>query len=128
LLGAGVSFLSSLHDDPLIMILSGELDLASRADVRTALMAAQRCSRNLVIDLSALSFCDCGGVAVFLELHRVAESRGTTLRLAGPSGIVLRVLSLLRVGDLVPTYADCGAAAGGEDNRRICLSGGRGRG
>lgn len=121
-LGAGVSFLSNLHDDPLIMRLSGELDMTSAADVRNALAAAQERARNLVIDLSELSFCDCRGVSIFTELYEVAESRGTGLRLAGPSGLVRRVFDLLCVGDLVPTYADRATAVIGEDSQRICLS------
>jgi anti-anti-sigma factor len=76
-----------------VLAAAGEIDHDSR-DVLAA--AAASVLRNggsrLVIDLADVSFCDSGGLSLFLDLHRDTSARGGSLRLAGARPTVLAVI------------------------------------
>ena len=57
--------------------------------------------RNLVVDLSALSFLDAAGVRTFLEGRRRAGERHIPFRVVGARGIVQRVLEITGVSGLL---------------------------
>ncbi|MBO0517888.1 STAS domain-containing protein, partial [Streptomyces beijiangensis] len=46
------------------------------------------------VDLALLTFCDCSGLNVFLEVWQDAAATGATLRLRRPSRVVSRLLAL----------------------------------
>jgi anti-anti-sigma factor len=114
-----ISFLSGPYDDPLVMRLSGELDITSATDVRCALIAALEHPRSVVIDLSGLTFCDCAGIRIFAEISDRCAVGGRSFRLAAPPRIVYRTLTLLRVGDQLAIYATVDAAIAADDRQRI---------
>ncbi|GAB3981524.1 STAS domain-containing protein [Plantactinospora veratri] len=88
----------------------GEIDHDSRDVLREAAnLALGDDGTRLVLDLGAVSFCDSGGLGLFLELHRLTASRGGSLRLARvprPVQLVLDATNLDRLLHLDPTVED----------------------
>ena len=84
------------HGQHSLLQLRGELDAASRADLRRAACAMLNLHRPqlLVLDLSALSFADCAGLAVIASIHRRQEEQGRRLLITGVQPIVQRLLRL----------------------------------
>jgi anti-sigma B factor antagonist len=103
----GFSVARGSEGDYTVLELSGELDLASSADLDREVMAAilRTDAGALVLDLTALEFMDCSGLHVLLEAHRRCQRSGIELRLRGPRHAVRRVLDLTdtaRLFDVVP--------------------------
>jgi len=90
-----------------VLTAAGEIDHDSRDLLGDAAdEALQRRGVRLVIDLSAVTFCDSGGLSLFIELHRRVSDRGGSLCLASAQAAVLTVLqvaNLDRLLDLHPT-------------------------
>ncbi|MBB6551842.1 STAS domain-containing protein [Nonomuraea rubra] len=78
---------------PTIVHLSGEIDLFTTAALRRQLMGTLRYSTSLLIlDLSQVSFCDTGGLAVLVGIQHRARSMGITVALRGPDASMSRLL------------------------------------
>lgn len=97
----------SVEDGPVRLVqLVGELDVDSAkrrgAELETAVSSG---GPNVVVDLSALTFCDSSGVRALLALHRQAQGSGRALHVRGASGSVAEVLRLTGV-DRVLQVAD----------------------
>jgi anti-anti-sigma factor len=60
---------------------AGELDVATAADVRTALLAAVTTHQHVAVDMSGLTFCDCAGLGALLSAARAARASGADLHL-----------------------------------------------
>jgi stage II sporulation protein AA (anti-sigma F factor antagonist) len=117
---AGMSFASSLECDPIILCLSGELDIKNASDVQDAIQAVAHESSCLILDLSGLRFCDCAAVSMFLKLAEQRAQAGGSLRLAAPTGPVRRVLEALNIDKAVAieptaTHAPSGRVQLGSD-------------
>lgn len=99
---------------PSVTVLSarGEIDHDSRDTLkRVATEHLHGPGRRLVIDLSAVTFCDSGGLSLFVELHRQIAADGGWLRLAGARGMVLGVLQATNLDRMLPLYDNVNAAA-----------------
>lgn len=79
-----------------VLHVAGELDLAVTDSLSAALQSRlDRCpTGEVLLDLSAVSFCDCVGLRALLRAQAHAAGRGQTLRLHGASQAVLRILEL----------------------------------
>ena len=79
-----------------IVMLSGELDVASAPDLREQLLVIldRQPPGRLILDLSALSFIDSSGIAVFVNTERRARLLGCTFELVAPQAAVRRVLEV----------------------------------
>jgi anti-anti-sigma factor len=91
---------TSHRGDTIVMLLTGELDMAVEDRLRAAVRAALADRpRTLVLELSGLDFLDCTGLSILIwarnELHRDAGA----LQIRNPRPIVRRVLDL---GGLTP--------------------------
>ncbi len=97
--------------------LTGELDLTWSPGLREELLGLlRRNSTRLVLDLSAVTYCDASGLAVLVGTARRATLLGGSLRLAAPSPQVnqgLQVTGLLRHLDVFPTVQVALASPGG---------------
>jgi anti-anti-sigma factor len=82
-----------------VVALRGELDLMDAADVADALEAFAAREPRIIVDLSGLEFIDASGVAALSRVRRHARDAGGDVLLAGPQGIVRRVLSIIWEGD-----------------------------
>lgn len=76
---------------------SGELDIATapRFSARLGELLRRGCPRELVIDLSGLSFIDATGLRALTELRRRVEQQQAVLVLAGVPAQMQRVIQLI---------------------------------
>jgi len=98
-----------------VLAAAGEIDHDSRYVLSDAAdEALQHGDHRLIIDLSGVSFCDSGGLGLFVDLHNRTTARGGWLRLAcaqPPVIAVLRATNLDRLLPLHPTLEDALRAA-----------------
>ncbi|WP_079161392.1 STAS domain-containing protein [Streptomyces fodineus] len=88
-------------DDRVYVTVRGELDLVSGHQLRDQLSDALAASSSgLDLDLSGLSFCDCAGLNVLLELRQRALSRNKTVVIQDASAAIGRLLDLTGARDL----------------------------
>ncbi|MGW3291289.1 STAS domain-containing protein [Streptomyces sp. NPDC001002] len=86
-----------------LITLAGEIDLTSAPLVRTALAQCRREGvHTLDIDLTAVTFCDCSGLNVFLYAAQGVTAAGGALRLHHPPPTLSLILHLTGSGFLVP--------------------------
>jgi anti-sigma B factor antagonist len=87
------------EDDGRLLVLTGELDLATVAVLESALSALGGNSRDVTLDLAGLAFMDSSGIKLIINAARDLEGRGfVTLR--SPSAPILRVLELVQIDRL----------------------------
>jgi len=99
-----------------VLEFGGELDAASAAAMRTALEAALASVRpRLVVDLSRAQFLDSSGFRAIARAGTEARTRGGTLRLVCPSGVVADRLRLLNPAPGVAVAADVYSAMAATD-------------
>jgi len=88
---------SSSPNDELSVKFSGELDAAGRES------ALQRCTEGhapvVTVDLSELTFLDCGGYGAFTAARTTLEQHGRALVLVGAVGQPRRLLDLIALFD-----------------------------
>ncbi|MBG0819702.1 STAS domain-containing protein [Planomonospora sp. ID91781] len=76
-----------------VVALHGEIDVATAPALRRRLLnALQHSTDLLVLDLSAVSFCDASGLTVLIDVRQRATASGITVRLAAPRPPVARLL------------------------------------
>ena len=81
----------------------GELDLATAAAVRQALVdAGTPGPADVVLDLSGVTFVDATGLAALLQAAEALRAAGGDLRLASPSRMLRRMLRLLQLEQRLP--------------------------
>lgn len=87
---------------PTLIHLSGDIDIFTTAQLRHRLLdALSRTTGTLVLDLSQVTFCGAGGLAVLLGVQARARALGVTLALTGIPPFVTR---LLRITGLAPHF------------------------
>ncbi|MFJ2582051.1 STAS domain-containing protein [Kitasatospora aureofaciens] len=72
----------------------GEIDLDSASDLRRELSRALADHRQVVLDLSQVTFMDCSGLNVLPEARNQADRNGARLALRGITRPVARLLKL----------------------------------
>ena len=82
------------------VLLSGEIDLAAKAELRSVLDAVLVRDGRLVVDLTAVSFIDSSGIEALCMARRRAERSGATVVLRSPTAIVMRALEVTGVAPL----------------------------
>ena len=84
---------------------AGEIDHDSRHVLAEAADRAIREGRHrLVIDLTAVTFCDSGGLSLLVDLHKQTTALGGQLRLAGTQPPVTTVLQATHLDRLLPLH------------------------
>ncbi len=100
------------HDDRAVVLVSGEVDLATCQQLRDVLAGlVDQGVHYLVVDLEQVSFLDSSGIGVLISVLRRIREHGGSLRLTAPTPHVRRVLELTGVTTLLPTYATLDEAA-----------------
>lgn len=87
-----------------VVRLTGDLDLATAGLLRGTLrelLAGERPSRNLTLDLAGLDFLDVTGLDVLLDTQRIIAAGGGGLTLRSPRPMVVRMLRLLKLDGVV---------------------------
>lgn len=82
--------------------LAGELDLGTAAELNAAIdrLVAEG-QRELLVDLTELTFCDSTGIAAFVRGDNRAAAVGGWLRVTGATGRVARVLQVTGLADVL---------------------------
>ena len=95
-----------------VIAMPAEIDVANTDEIRQELLPAVSLGAPvLVIDMSETTFCDSSGVQATIAAYRQAAANGTQLRLAALA--VLRILTIVGVGQLIPIYPTLEAALAG---------------
>jgi anti-sigma B factor antagonist len=97
-------------DDTVVVAVRGNLDLDSATVLTTTLdQVLDRPRPRVVVDLSAVEFCDSTGLSAFVVGGNRATAAGGWLRLAGPTTFLADLLDTVglaaRMG-VYPTVAD----------------------
>lgn len=91
--------------DRIIIALKGDIDLESSPAARELLLSSVARNKNLLVDLSAVTYIDSSGVASLVEALQASRKNGTDFALAAASESARRVLELARL-DKVFTMHD----------------------
>lgn len=94
--GMRISLIDS-STNTLVLRLSGELDLGNADVLSTMLDAEVAHARRLVLDVSALAFCDCAGLRAILAGRDRVRAEGGNLVLSGVSSAMARLLTAARL-------------------------------
>jgi anti-sigma B factor antagonist len=81
-----------------VVALTGELDIATRQVAYDACVTSE--SRDIVVDLGAVSFMDCSGYGALMAARAEFGRRGGSLTLRNARGEPARLLLLLGEGDV----------------------------
>ena len=86
---------SRSQGDHTVVSVAGEIDLYTAPKLQSELTAAlSRNPARLIVDMSAVEFCDSTGINVLLAAHRQAREHGGELQLAGPGSATRKVLQV----------------------------------
>ncbi|WP_030398348.1 STAS domain-containing protein [Kitasatospora purpeofusca] len=79
---------------PLVVRVGGEIDLAAAPRLRRRLTTVLEARREVVLDLSEVTFMDCSGLGVLVRARNQADRSGKRLVLRGVGRPVARLLKL----------------------------------
>ncbi len=83
-------------DDPLRIVVRGELDVATAPQLREGLQAAaERGAQEMVLDASGLDFIDSVGIGLLVAQKRRALSEGRTFGVVAPSANVAGLIEMM---------------------------------
>jgi anti-anti-sigma factor len=104
--------LSSAARDVAAVALVGEHDLDGYENLRTVFARAAIRAPNVLIDLSACEFIDSTVISMVLHTETIVTRDGGTLVVALPAerNSVSRLAEVIKLGQLVPTFASVAAA------------------
>lgn len=80
--------------DPVVLTVSGELDLSVADDVERAIASAANGGGNVCVDLGACTFIDSTGMKVFVQAARELRDRGGELSVTNVEGDVARLFEI----------------------------------
>ena len=94
-----------------VLAVRGELDISDRAELSSWLAAAVSCGPWVIVDLADLAFIDCSSLGVLAGAREQAQLAGGDMLLAGPRGVVARLLLLTGRAREFSVFPGVGAAA-----------------
>jgi len=101
-----------------VFTLSGSLDIATSAALRTALVDASAHERHeLVVDLTSVEFLDSTGLGALIGAHKRATEHQGSVRLVAQEGQILRLLRITGLLTVFPVYPTLNAAL--DDEKRL---------
>jgi len=105
---------SRTQGEHIILALAGEIDLYTAPRLQTELTAALAASNTaqIVVDMSAVDFCDSTGMNVLLAAHRLAGEKGGDLTLAAPRPPVRKILEVTGLQSVFTIHDDLAAVTG----------------
>jgi anti-anti-sigma factor len=86
-----------------VITLDGEIDISSVGQIRAAVAECLRrpSPKSLLIDLSAVTFCDCAGIEALEWAHGRARTGRMHFRLSGVDKRLRRIFTLARADGLL---------------------------
>lgn len=97
--------ISELPDNTLKISLHGRLDTPGVDAIETRFTAAAR-HKNVLIDLSGVSFIASMGIRMFFSSSRVLKAAGCKMLLVAPQGLASEVLDNAGVDQIIPIVPD----------------------
>ncbi|MDQ3988870.1 MAG: STAS domain-containing protein [Actinomycetota bacterium] len=107
--------LSYPRPETVVCTVTGEVDLLTTPLLAAAIWyAVSRCTRTVVVDLTAVRFFSAKGLEVLVQAAKAAHGQ-RILAVAPDGGPVAQILEVPEVAELIPRHARlCGALAAGE--------------
>jgi anti-sigma B factor antagonist len=93
---------TAISADAVRVVLDGRLDMAGSAKIDVAFNAAAGANRNVVVDMSAVTFVASIGIRTLVIGAKTVQRRGGKLLLLSPQTDVEQVLETIGVTDLLP--------------------------
>jgi anti-sigma B factor antagonist len=105
---------SRAQGDHIIVALAGEIDLytAPRLQAELSSVLTATGPAMIVVDMSAVDFCDSTGMNVLLAAHRLAAERGGELVLAAPRPALRKILEVTGLHSVFTVRDDLAALRG----------------
>ncbi|WP_322937346.1 STAS domain-containing protein [Nocardioides bizhenqiangii] len=94
-----------------LLRLAGEIDLAQQFPLMVDISSRLRAQRQLIIDLSAVTFIDCSGLWTLDWARTRARDIGGDMALVGPCPALSRILVLTSLDGNAPLFPDVPTAA-----------------
>lgn len=88
-----------ITDEAVMLTLSGDVNIASNAELRAALDKAPK-TIDLIVHSTALDYIDSSGVACLIMAYKSYSKEGQKVRLSQPSPALLNVLTTLKFDSL----------------------------
>jgi anti-sigma B factor antagonist len=89
----------------LVVAFEGDVDLEYSPTARRVLLESVEQRRNVLVDLSRVSYIDSSGVANLVEAFQLSRQKGTGFALVSVNAAALRVLELARLDKVFTIYA-----------------------
>jgi anti-sigma B factor antagonist len=89
-----------------VVALSGEIDMEEAPKVRRALLDVMKQKRDILVDLSQVTYIDSSGIASLIEGLQTARKQKNDLALVSVSQRARRVLELARLDKVFTMHAD----------------------
>lgn len=92
-----------------VTAVTGDVDFNSSPELRTVLLELIEARRDVLVDMSAVSYIDSSGVASLIEARQAAKSLNTRFGIVGLSGaplLVIQIAQLEKIFRMYPTVAD----------------------
>ena len=96
----------SRRSDAAVVVMKGDLDIATEAEATAQLDRAMDGCGMLIADLRELAFLDSTGVRVLLSAHLRAQERGLRFGIVRGGGMVARLLEVTRISHRFPVVDD----------------------
>ncbi len=87
-----------------IIELDGEVDLSCSPDARKQILECLGANKDLLVDLSQVTYIDSSGVASLVEGYQTAKKKSLKFGLVGVSEAAMNVLQLARLDKVFPIY------------------------
>lgn len=94
------------NDGQLIVQLEGDVDLEHCAAIRGLLLDGVSHGKDLLVDLSQVTYLDSSGIASLLEAVQMATKNGTAVKLFAANAQVMRVFELARLDRVFSIHPD----------------------
>ena len=82
----------------------GAIDLSTSSDARKNIIDVLEKNKNILIDLSLVTYIDSSGVASLVEGYQIAKKQSLKFGLIGVSDAAMSVLKLARLDQVFPIY------------------------
>ena len=106
------SFVSTRdYADCVVLALRGELDISDRAELSSRLAGVVSCGPWVIVDLTNLTYIDCGSLGVMAGAREQAQLAGGDVLLAGPRDAVAWMLLLAGRAGEFSVFPSVGVAA-----------------
>ena len=94
-----------IRDGVCVLRLKGRFVTGSNAEAASAKDQLRETGiANAIVDLGEVPYIDSTGLAFLVELYKILQDRGGQLVVAGANARVREVLSITRIGELIPAF------------------------